>query len=232
MGSKRATLAKDPQDVAGMFDMVASKYDLMNGILTGGLVKYWRKKTTQMLQIRPGMKVLDLAAGTGTSAQNYAKAGAEVVACDFSPGMIAEGKKRYPHLHFVEGDAMNLPFAADTFDVVTISYGLRNVHDPALALREMLRVTKPGGRIVVCEFSRPQNALFRGVYKIFLHTVMPLISRFFSSDAQAYGYLAESILAWPPQPELATYLTNAGWMEVGYKNLTNGLVALHYGKKK
>ncbi|TBW21618.1 demethylmenaquinone methyltransferase [Arcanobacterium bovis] len=228
---KRATLAKNPHDVSEMFDEVAKKYDVTNTVLTGGLIHVWRKTTTDALDIYAGMKILDLAAGTGTSAAHYAQQGADVVACDFSRGMIEEGRRRYPHLSFVEGDAMNLPFEANSFDATTISYGLRNVSDPQKALREMLRVTKPGGILLVCEFSRPCNPVFSSLYKFFLGTAMPVISGVFSSDAAAYDYLAESILTWPAQDELARYISDAGWDRIEYKNLTNGIVALHRARK-
>ncbi|MFC5369714.1 demethylmenaquinone methyltransferase [Arcanobacterium bovis] len=231
LNMKRATLAKNPHDVSEMFDEVAKKYDVTNTVLTGGLIHVWRKTTTDALDIYAGMKILDLAAGTGTSAAHYAQQGADVVACDFSRGMIEEGRRRYPHLSFVEGDAMNLPFEANSFDATTISYGLRNVSDPQKALREMLRVTKPGGILLVCEFSRPCNPVFSSLYKFFLGTAMPVISGVFSSDAAAYDYLAESILTWPAQDELARYISDAGWDRIEYKNLTNGIVALHRARK-
>lgn len=214
-----------------MFDQVAKKYDLVNTILTGGLVFGWRKNTTAALEIRPGMKILDVAAGTGTSAAQYHAAGAEVTACDFSPGMIEEGKQRYPYLNFEQGDATQLKYADETFDAVTISYGLRNVVDQKAALREFHRVTKPGGVLVIAEFSKPVNRHFNRLYKFFLAQVMPRVSTVFSSDAPAYDYLAESILAWPAQTELGAWIVEAGWKDVEYKNLTNGIVALHRCRK-
>nr|WP_204399779.1 demethylmenaquinone methyltransferase [Arcanobacterium pluranimalium] len=228
---KRATLAKNPRDISEMFDEVARKYDITNTVLTGGLIHVWRKTTTEALDIYSGMKILDLAAGTGTSSAHYADRGADVVACDFSRGMIEEGRRRYPHLTFVEGDAMDLPFDDNSFDATTISYGLRNVSKPQVALEEMLRVTKPGGTLLVCEFSRPCNPIFNSLYKFFLGTAMPVISEVFSSDAAAYDYLAESILSWPSQDELAKDISDAGWEKVEFKNLTNGIVALHRARK-
>lgn len=231
LNMKRATLTKNPDDVSGMFDEVAKNYDLTNTVLTGGLVHVWRKTTTQALDIYPGMKILDLAAGTGTSSAHYARQGGDVVACDFSRGMIEEGKRRYPELAFVEGDATNLPFEDASFDATTISYGLRNVSKPEVALSEMCRVTKPGGTLLVCEFSRPTNSVFRNLYKFFLGVAMPAISDLVSSDVVAYDYLAESILSWPTQEELAQKIVAAGWEAVEYKNLTNGIVALHRARK-
>lgn len=228
---KRATLEKNPADVSQMFDEVAGHYDITNTVLTGGMVHVWRTLTREAVVARPGVKVLDLAAGTGTSANSYAQAGADVVACDFSIGMMREGKKRYPHLDFVAGDATALPFADDTFDVTTISYGLRNVVDTRKALEEMLRVTKPGGSVVIAEFSRPTNDAFRGLYYFFLRRVMPILSALVSSDAAAYSYLMESIVDWPDQKALAALMYEAGWERVEYKNLTNGIVALHRATK-
>lgn len=227
----RADLGKNPHDVSRMFNQVAQKYDLMNLVLTGGLVFPWRKVTTDALQIEPGMKILDIAAGTGSSTAQYARAGADVIGCDFSAGMIAEGKKRHPELTFVEGDATNLQFPDNTFDAVTISYGIRNTNNPQQALKQMLRVTKPGGKLVVCEFSQPTNKYFFVLYKFFLAHVMPAASKFLSSDAPAYDYLMESILDWPDQVEFSRWLRNAGWENVEYKNLTFGAVAIHRAVK-
>ena len=173
------------------------------------------------------MRVLDLAAGTGTSSVEYAADGAEVVACDFSTGMVAEGKRRHPEIAFVAGDATALPFADESFDVVTISYGLRNVQDTARALSEMRRVTVPGGRIVIAEFSTPTWPPFRHLYRFYLGSALPAAARLVSSNTEAYDYLGESILAWPDQRELAGLMQQAGWRGVGYKNLSGGIVAVH-----
>ena len=230
--ANRASLAKEAGDVASMFDDVAPAYDLTNTVLTGGLVHVWRKSVTSALGVRPGLKVLDVAAGTGTSAAAYAKAGAAVTAFDFSAGMIATGRKRHPELEFMQGDAMAMPFADASFDAVTISYGLRNINDPQAALREMWRVAKPGGALVVCEFSTPTNPAFRGLYEFFLGTALPALAGAVSSDPVAYRYLTESILAWPDQRELAHMIMDAGWKNVEYKNLTGGIVALHRAYKE
>ncbi len=227
----RATLEKNPHDVASMFDMVSSKYDVTNGILTGGLIRVWRTATREAIAPRPGLKVLDIAAGTGSSANCYAEYGADVIASDFSEGMIKKGRARYPHMKFVQADAMDLPFPDNTFDVTTVSYGLRNVKDPHKALREMLRVTKPGGRLVVAEFSRPTNRLFRMAYHFYLQDFMPVVASLFSSNKAAYRYLFESIEDWPAQEEFAGHMADAGWTNVEYRNLTNGVVALHRAEK-
>ncbi|NCD19984.1 MAG: demethylmenaquinone methyltransferase [Actinobacteria bacterium] len=223
----RASLAKDPADVAGMFDAVARRYDLTNDVLSLGQVRLWRRHVRAAVAARPGQKVLDLAAGTGTSTEEWADAGIDVVPCDFSTGMVAVGKERRPDLPFVAGDATSLPFADETFDAVTISFGLRNVVEVDRALGEMLRVTKRGGRLVVCEFSTPTWAPFREVYDFYLGTMLPRVARLVSSNTPAYGYLAESIRDWPDQRALGALLLRNGWSRASYHNLSGGIVALH-----
>lgn len=223
----RATLAKDPREVAGMFDAVARRYDLTNDVMSLWQVHMWRRVTRSAVGARPGTRVLDLAAGTGTSSVEYAADGADVVACDFSTGMVAEGKARHPEIEFVAGDAMALPFADASFDVVTISYGLRNVQDTVKALSEMLRVTRPGGRIVIAEFSQPVLRPFRELYRFYLGTALPAAGRLVSSNTEAYSYLGESIVDWADQERLASLMQEAGWRGVGYKNLSGGIVAVH-----
>ena len=226
----RADLGKAPADVAAMFDGVARRYDLTNDVLSLGLDRRWRAAVLDAVDPRPGERVLDLAAGTGTSSQPFADAGAVVVPCDFSQGMLAVGKASRPRLAFLAGDAMRLPFADGAFDAVTISFGLRNVVDPDAALVEMRRVTRPGGRLVVCEFSTPTWGPFRTVYTQWLMGALPPLARAASSNPEAYVYLAESIRAWPDQPALAARLTGAGWVDVEWRNLTGGAVALHRGR--
>ena len=223
----RARLDKDPRDVQSMFDHVAARYDLTNDILSLGQDRYWRREVVRAVGARPGQRVLDLAAGTGTSSLPFASAGASVVSSDFSLGMLTEGRRRYPGLPFVGGDATSLPFADGSFDSVTISFGLRNVVDVGGALAEMHRVTRPGGRLVVCEFSHPTWAPFRTVYEEYLMKALPPIARRVSSAPDAYVYLAESIQAWPTQPELAAMIAAGGWTGAAWRNLSGGIVALH-----
>ncbi len=225
----RASLEKDPREVAGMFDGVARRYDLTNDVLSLWQDRIWRVATRKAAGARPGDRVLDLAAGTGTSAEEYADAGIDVIPCDFSTGMLDVGKRRRPDLSFVAGDATQLPFADEAFDVVTISFGLRNVAEPSRALREMLRVTRPGGRLVVCEFSRPTWAPFRAAYEYYLTTVLPRVASLVSSNTEAYSYLADSIGAWPDQMALGRLIRRAGWRDVAYRNLSGGVVAIHRG---
>jgi demethylmenaquinone methyltransferase/2-methoxy-6-polyprenyl-1,4-benzoquinol methylase len=227
----RASLDKQPHEVAAMFDDVAAKYDLTNDVLSLGQTRLWRKAVAQAVAARPGDRVLDLGAGTGTSSLPFAGAGARVVPCDFSLGMLREGKKRHPHLPLTAGDATRLPFADDAFDVVTISFALRNVQDTDAALREMLRVTKPGGRLVICEFSHPTWAPFRTVYTEYLMRALPPVATAVSSNPDAYVYLAESIRAWPDQSAFAGRLRGAGWSKIAWRNLTGGIVALHRATK-
>ncbi|WP_370644426.1 demethylmenaquinone methyltransferase [Nesterenkonia sp. LB17] len=227
----RASLAKKPEDVASMFDEVADRYDLTNDVLSLGQTKRWRKKLVAALDVTPGERVLDLAAGTGSSTEPFHDAGATAVACDFSSGMLQVGKRRRPDMTFIAGDAMNLPFADDTFDAVTISFGLRNIVDPLAGLREMLRVTKPGGRLAVMEFSDPTNKVFNTVYNEYLMRALPPTARAVSSNPEAYVYLAESIRAWPDQDHLAAEISAAGYAAVKYRNLSGGIVAIHHATK-
>ncbi|MFJ4011915.1 demethylmenaquinone methyltransferase [Streptomyces sp. NPDC090026] len=227
----RATLDKQPHEVASMFDDVAANYDLTNDVLSLGQDRRWRREVARAVDARPAQRVLDLAAGTGTSSLPFTRAGAYVVPCDFSLGMLREGKRRHPWLPLTAGDATRLPFADDVFDAVTISFGLRNVQDTDRALRELYRVTKPGGRVVICEFSHPTWAPFRTVYEEYLMRALPPVARAVSSNPDAYVYLAESIQSWPDQPELAARLQGAGWAKVAWRNLSGGIVALHRGTK-
>jgi len=226
----RADLGKDPGRVSGMFDEVAAGYDRTNTVLSLGNDRLWRVAATRAIAPRAGQRILDLAAGTGASAVALARSGAEVVAADFSPGMIAEGVRRHGHimnLTFQEADATALPFEDASFDTVTISFGLRNVNDPHAALAEMRRVTKPGGRLVVCEFSHPPHPLFAGLYRFYNDRVLPVVARGVSSNADAYDYLNESIKDWPDQRTLSGWIRDAGWVDVAHRDLTFGIVALH-----
>jgi demethylmenaquinone methyltransferase / 2-methoxy-6-polyprenyl-1,4-benzoquinol methylase len=225
----RATLDKDPREVASMFDAVARRYDITNTVLSLGQDRYWRSATRSALEIAPGDAVLDLAAGTAVSTVELAKSGAWCVACDFSVGMLKAGIHR--GVPKVAGDATKLPFGDAMFDAVTISFGLRNVVDTVAGLREMARVTKPGGRLVVCEFSTPTVPVFSGVYKNYLMRALPAVARVVSSDPESYEYLAESIRAWPDQSALAGLIGEAGWSQVRWRNLTGGIVALHAAVK-
>jgi demethylmenaquinone methyltransferase / 2-methoxy-6-polyprenyl-1,4-benzoquinol methylase len=268
----RADLDKQPGDVAAMFDGVAERYDLMNDILSAGQVRLWRRAVTRIVGARPGDRVLDLAAGTGTSALSFTAAGADCVACDFSLGMLRAGRARLRaraagdrgwdrgekqspptardyggylrglaggsrgvdppgRLSWVAGDALRLPFRDEAFDAVTISFGLRNVANPGAALAEMHRVTRPGGRLVVCEFSTIMIAPLDMLYRRYLTYVLPAIARRTARNPEAYTYLAESITDWPAQRELVGLIETAGWSAVRWRDLSLGVVAVHVARR-
>ena len=228
----RADLEKQPHEVAAMFDGVAERYDLTNDVLSLGQDRVWRRAVVRAVAARPGELVLDLAAGTATSAEPFADLGARTVASDFSLGMLRVGRRRRPDLPLTAGDATRLPFADKVFDVVTMSFGLRNVVDHEAALVEMLRVTRPGGRLVVCEFSHPTRKPLRTLYSEYLMRALPSVARRVSSNPDAYVYLAESIRAWPDQRALAARLRAAGWDDVAWRDLTGGIVTLHRGARR
>jgi demethylmenaquinone methyltransferase/2-methoxy-6-polyprenyl-1,4-benzoquinol methylase len=236
----RAHLDKRPGDVAAMFDSIAGRYDLLNDILSAGQVRLWRRAVARITGARPGERVLDLAAGTGTSSLTFTATGADCVACDFSLGMLRAGRSRLGdaplgpgpgRLGFVAGDALRLPFRDGAFDAVTISFGLRNVADPGAALAEMRRVTRPGGRLVVCEFGTIAIAPVDMLYRRYLTNVLPAIARRTARSPEAYEYLAESIVNWPSQRELCGMIEAAGWSAVRWRDLSLGVVAVHVARR-
>src|SRR6266849_6205237 len=243
----RADLDKRAGDVAAMFDAIAGRYDLLNDILSAGQVRLWRRAVARITGAGPGERVLDLAAGTGTSSLTFTATGADCVACDFSLGMLQVGRSRLAQAHgqgqgprsqdsrgglgFVAGDALRLPFRDGAFDAVTISFGLRNVADPGAALAEMRRVTRPGGRLVVCEFSTITIAPVDMLYRRYLINVLPAIARRTARSPEAYEYLAESIADWPAQRELAGIIQAAGWSAVRWRDLSMGVVAVHVARR-
>lgn len=212
-----------------MFDGVAERYDRTNTVLSFGRDRAWRRATRRALDLADTDRVLDVGAGTGVSTDELARSGAYAVGVDLSPGMVAAGRRRRAHVPLVVGDALSLPFVDGAFDAVTISFALRNVHDIDAALRELRRVTRPGGRLVICEFSHPTSRLFHTVYVSYLMRSLPGIARRVASNPEAYVYLAESIRAWPDQAGLAARVTGAGWAGVQWRNMTGGIVALHRG---
>jgi demethylmenaquinone methyltransferase/2-methoxy-6-polyprenyl-1,4-benzoquinol methylase len=235
----RADLDKQPSDVAAMFDGIAERYDLLNDILSAGQVRLWRRAVARITAAGPGDRVLDLAAGTGTSSLSFTATGADCVACDFSLGMLRAGRSRLAgreqrggRLALVAGDALRLPFRDEAFDAVTISFGLRNVASPGAALAEMRRVTRPGGRLVVCEFSTITLAPLDMLYRRYLINVLPAIARRTARNPEAYAYLAESIADWPAQRELAGVIEAAGWTAVRWRDLSLGVVAVHVGASR
>ncbi len=247
----RADLDKRPGEVAAMFDAIAGRYDLLNDILSAGQVRLWRRAVARITGARQGDRVLDLAAGTGTSSLTFTATGADCVACDFSLGMLRAGLDRHRsgppggsrgvsprgsvvppgRLSFVAGDAVRLPFRDGSFDAVTISFGLRNVASPGAALTEMRRVTRPGGRLVVCEFSAITIAPLDMLYRRYLLHVLPAVARRTARSPEAYEYLAESIADWPAQRELAGIIEAAGWSAVRWRDLSLGVVAVHVARR-
>ena len=214
-----------------MFDGVAKNYDKANDLLSFGSARIWRKKVAKLVNSQPGQTILDLAAGTGSSSVVFLREGVKVVAADFSNGMLEEGRRRHPELEFVFADASALPFADTEFDTVTISFGIRNVEKTEVALSEMLRVLKPGGKLVICEFSRIPNNFLHGLYRFYLRNILPTLSGLVSKTPEAYSYLAESIDAWPSQQELVKIIESAGFESVRYLNQTLGIVDIHTGYK-
>ena len=227
----KADLSKKPQEVAAMFDGVAKNYDKANDLLSFGSARIWRKKVAELVNPQQGQKILDLAAGTGSSSVAFVRPGVSVIAADFSNGMLEEGRKRHPELEFVFADATKLPFKEAEFDTVTISFGLRNVENTELALSEMFRVLKPGGKLVVCEFSAIPNSFLHNIYRFYLKRILPTISALVSKTPEAYSYLAESIDAWPKQAQLAQLIERVGYQSVEFRNQTLGIVAIHTGQK-
>ncbi|GIH09989.1 demethylmenaquinone methyltransferase [Rhizocola hellebori] len=227
----RADLDKEPHEIAAMFDGVAEKYDRTNTVLSFGQDKAWRRSTRAALGLQAGEKVLDLGAGTGVSTEELTRSGAYVVGVDISLGMLAVGRRTRPTVPLVAGDALALPFPDQTFDAVTTSFVIRNVANTPAALRELARVTKPGGRLVICEFSHPTNTGFRKVYLQYLMRSLPAVAKRVSSNPDAYVYLAESIRQWPDQKEFAAIIGENNWTKVGWRNLTGGVVALHRATK-
>src|ERR1700677_4828310 len=235
----RANLDKQPGDVAAMFDGIAERYDLRNDILSAGQVRLWRRAVARITGAAPGARVLDLAAGTATSALSFTATGADCVACDFSLGMLQAGQSRLAartqrnpgRLGLVAGDALRLPFRDEAFDAVTISFGLRNVAVPGQALAEMRRVTRPGGRLVVCEFSTITIAHLDMLYRRYLINVLPAIAQRTARNPEAYQYLAESISDCPAQRDMASVIEGAGWARGRWRALNLGVVAAHGARR-
>jgi len=226
--------------VADVFHSVASRYDLMNDLMSGGIHRVWKRFTIELSGVRTGNNVLDIAGGTGDLAARFSDivgADGRVVLADINDSMLKVGRDklldngRMGNLEFVQADAQYLPFPDDTFDCITIAFGLRNVTDKELALRSMLRVLKPGGRLLVLEFSKPDNPLLSKAYDTYSFKVLPLMGRLVANDADSYQYLAESIRMHPDQETLKEMMEEAGFSSCEFHNMTGGVVALHKGLK-
>ncbi|MDO8860966.1 bifunctional demethylmenaquinone methyltransferase/2-methoxy-6-polyprenyl-1,4-benzoquinol methylase UbiE [Haliea sp. E1-2-M8] len=226
--------------VANVFHSVAARYDLMNDLMSGGVHRIWKRFTIELSAVRPGQSVLDIAGGTGDLAAKFADiVGPEgrVVLADINESMLQVGRDKLidhgyqGNLEYVQADAQYLPFPDDSFDCVSIAFGLRNVTDKDLALRSMLRVLKPGGRLLVLEFSKPDNELLGKAYDGYSFRVLPLMGRLVAGDSESYQYLAESIRMHPDQETLLGMMEDAGFVNCEYHNLTGGIVALHRGCK-
>jgi len=236
-GYQKVAEADKAQRVAHVFDSVASKYDLMNDLMSAGLHRLWKAFTVRQADVRPGMKVLDIAGGTGDLARAFAgRVGAQgtVVLTDINDAMLREGRNRLLDrglmLPLVQCDAEHLPFASNSFDIVSVAFGLRNMTHKDAALAEMQRVIRPGGKVLVLEFSRIWQPL-APVYDAFSFNVLPWLGRKFAGDSDSYRYLAESIRVHPAQDELAHMMERAGLESVKWFNLTAGVCALHIGRK-
>jgi demethylmenaquinone methyltransferase/2-methoxy-6-polyprenyl-1,4-benzoquinol methylase len=223
--------------VAGVFDSVATKYDLMNDLMSGGMHRLWKAFTVRQAAVRPGMRVLDIAGGTGDLARAFAERAGDtglVVLSDINGAMLGAGRDKLLDkgvmLPLVQCDAERLPFADDSFDVVTVAFGLRNMTHKDIALAEMRRVIRPGGKVLVLEFSRVWAPL-SPLYDAFSFSVLPWLGSKVAGDSESYRYLAESIRMHPPQDELARMMEQAGLEQVQWFNLTAGVCALHVGRK-
>lgn len=239
-GYEQVTVDEKAGRVADVFHSVASRYDLMNDLMSGGVHRLWKRFTIEISAVRAGHKVLDIAGGTGDLSYQFAKlVGAEgqVILADINASMLNVGRDRLldrglsGNIQFAQADAQYLPFPDNTFDCITIAFGLRNVTDKDMALRSMLRVLKPGGRLLVLEFSKPQNTLLEKVYDTYSFKVLPFMGKLITNDADSYRYLAESIRMHPDQQTLKQMMQEAGFENTEFHNMTGGIVALHKGIK-
>lgn len=226
--------------VRGVFDSVASRYDVMNDLMSAGVHRIWKRFTIELSGVRRGNRVLDIAGGTGDLAAKFAPMvgdEGEVVLADINASMLRVGRDRLidtgvrGNLHYVQADAQFLPFPDDHFDCITIAFGLRNVTDKDLAMRSMLRILKPGGRLLVLEFSKPRNPLLSKAYDAYSFGVLPFMGKLVTGDSESYQYLAESIRMHPDQETLQQMMEDAGFARCDFHDMTGGVVAVHRGFK-
>ncbi len=239
-GFEQVKTAEKSKRVAEVFHSVAAKYDLMNDLMSAGIHRLWKRFTLESSAIRPGQRVLDIAGGTGDLAAKFSKlVGSEgsVVLADINSSMLRVGRDKLidqglgSNIRYVQADAQKLPFPDNHFDCITIAFGLRNVTDKDEALRSMHRILKPGGRLLVLEFSKPQNSLLEKAYDTYSFRVLPLMGKLVVNDSDSYRYLAESIRMHPDQSALKTMMLDAGFAKCDFYNMTGGVVALHKGVK-
>lgn len=239
-GFKNVPESQKAEKVAEVFHSVAARYDIMNDVLSVGMHRLWKRFTIELSGVRHGNKVLDIAGGTGDLSRKFSSLvgpTGEVVLADINASMLKVGRDRLldkgvaSNIRFVQADAEKLPFPDNYFDVVTIAFGLRNVTHKEDALRSMLRVLKPGGRLLVLEFSKPSNPLLSKFYDAYSFKFMPLAGKLITDDAESYRYLAESIRMHPDQDTLKAMMSEAGFERVTFHNMTGGIVALHRGIK-
>ena len=239
-GYKTVELQDKEKLVADVFHSVASRYDLMNDLMYLGIHRLWKRATLEMSALRKGQSVLDIAGGTGDLAMKFADIvgpTGHVVLADINDSMLKMGRDRLTdngiisNISYVQANAECLPFADNSFDLVTISFGLRNVTNKDAALRSMLRVLKPGGRLLVLEFSKPRHEIVSKLYDIYSFSALPLLGKLITNDAESYRYLAESIRMHPDQETLEGMMKDAGFVNTSYHNMTDGVVALHRGIK-
>jgi demethylmenaquinone methyltransferase/2-methoxy-6-polyprenyl-1,4-benzoquinol methylase len=239
-GYKEVPVEEKAGRVRAVFDSVASRYDLMNDLMSLGIHRLWKRQTVALAGVRRGQRVLDLASGTGDLAERFAGiVGAEglVIMSDINAAMLAQGRDRLldlgrvGNLRYALADAERLPFAPETFDCVTIGFGLRNVTRKEWALAEMFRVLRPGGRALILEFSHPNSRALSRVYDLYSFSVLPGLGRLIAADAESYRYLAESIRMHPDQETLKAMMEAAGFERCSYFNLSGGIVAIHRGYK-
>ncbi len=239
-GFRRVKRGDKEQLVRGVFDSVASRYDMMNDLMSAGIHRLWKRFTIELSAVRPGQTVLDIAGGTGDLAARFSRivgADGKVILADINASMLAVGRDRLidegvvGNVHTVQCDAQALAFPDNSIDCITIAFGLRNVTDKEKALRSMERVLKPGGRLLVLEFSKPTNPVLEQVYDTYSFRVLPLMGKWVANDSESYRYLAESIRKHPDQETLLGMMEDAGFVNCQYHNMTGGIVAVHRGIK-
>jgi demethylmenaquinone methyltransferase/2-methoxy-6-polyprenyl-1,4-benzoquinol methylase len=219
------------QKVRELFERIAARYDLINDLQSGGLHRAWKRRLVRAAAPTANDQALDLCCGTGDIARHLFTGGTRVVGCDFSSGMLAEAQRRNPEIPFIQGDALHLPFPDERFDIVTIGYGLRNLANLREGIDEILRVAKPGARILVLDFAKPRNRAWRKVYFTYLRLVVPLFGRIFAGNAAAYAYILDSLESYPAQDQIAALLRDAGCAQVKIHEFLGGIMSLHCGRK-